>query len=153
MAYDLLLKDQGGRLRHRERAESLALALARLDTVGGLCEVHSAYSEPDDLDVEILAELLEEEAKATSHFNQFCLARGVDPEQAKATADVAADFLDTYWGPSLASAKLPSGREDVTSAYAAIIAFAKEHGLRVCDPQSGRDVDLDRPGTLPAMWE
>src|SRR5687767_4141724 len=98
MGYDLTLMEWSGRTRQKERSESIAAALRGVDL---LSDVRSSYSDPDDLDCEWLAELIEEEADAAAQFTRFCNARDVDEDFAMNDPGVAAAFLDQVWGVSL----------------------------------------------------
>jgi hypothetical protein len=54
-------------------------------------------------------------------------------------------------GRRLLVVTLPRRDQDAKIAYAALVAFARAHGIRLVDPQAGSDIDLDRPSVLPPM--
>jgi hypothetical protein len=152
VAYDLMLMDAIGSGRAKERAEAVVRSLDAAPALRS-CEVYSGFHEPDDLDCEGLAELLEDEHAAIERFRSFCAAQGLDAKSARTDPHTAARFLDLEWGVTLATAKMPGGEHEVANAYAELVDFARKHQLRLWDPQSGVEVDLASPGPLPPMWK
>ena len=152
MAYDLMLMDAIGSGRAKERAEAIVRSLGATPGLRS-CEVYSGFHEPDDLDCEGLADLLEDEHAAVERFRSFCAAQGLDAMLASTNPQAAARFLDLEWGVTLATAKMPRGEPEVAKAYAELVDFARKHQLRLWDPQSGAEVDLASPGPLPPMWK
>jgi hypothetical protein len=147
-----MLMDAGGSSRARDRAETIARFLHALPALRS-CEVYDGFHEPDDLDCDGLAELLEEERAAAERFTSFCAAQGLEAQSARSDPHSAARFLDLEWGVILATAKMPRDEPDVVAAYAELLDFARKHQLRLWDPQSGRAIDLANPGRLPPMWK
>jgi hypothetical protein len=152
VAYDLMLMDPAGSGRARERAESIARLVHALPALRS-CEVHDGFHEPDDLDCDGLAELLEEERAAVERFRSFCAAQGLDEQSARSDPQSAARFLDLEWGVILVTAKMPRDESDVATAYTELLDFARKQQLRLWDPQSGTAIDLANPGRLPPMWK
>jgi hypothetical protein len=56
------------------------------------------------------------------------------------------------FGQALFLLKLPHDEFDVREAYNITVEFAKQHRLRVDDPQAGYEIDLERPGEFPPRW-
>jgi len=152
VAYDLMLMDAAGSVRVRERADSILRTLRAVPALDGMCELHSGFRDPDELDCESLSEFMEEDAHATERFRSFCATRGLDEAWALDDPKSAATFLDLEWGVTLATAKMPNAASEVADAYGKLVAFARHYQLRIWDPQLGGEVDLNNPGTVPPVW-
>lgn len=68
------------------------------------------------------------------------------------TASAACVGCQIMVAPGAVTVALPRGEDAVLAAYARIVALARELGCRVHDPQSGSDIDLQRPGRLPPAY-
>lgn len=91
-------------------------------------------------------------------------ARRVDPEALRSRLQGTAGlesceihFYDEVAEPSseerdLLVVNLPADEGVVERVFADLRLVAKEHGLRLHDPQSGEDVDLDAEARLPEMF-
>jgi hypothetical protein len=56
-------------------------------------------------------------------------------------------------GQRLFLLKLLGDESEVCEAYRLIICFAKQHRLRVDNPQSGEEINLECPGEYPPLWK
>jgi hypothetical protein len=153
MGYDLLFRDSPGHPRSQMRSDAVVQALSAIDVIGRLCSPRSAYSPPDDIDVDELSEMLEEDEDAAERLSRYCLARGIERAAVEAVPADAAAFLDHLQGPSLAAITMPGPEGEVRDIYGRCVSFAATNGLRLWDPQTGEDIDLGHAGQLPPMWK
>lgn len=151
MAYDLILRTRPavGRLQTRTAAAFFAREVAAEAAIASRCEVTEGPAAASEIDTVTLQDALEEEF-SEAEFHKFCAATGAGGDVNN--PESAAAFLDSKWGVLLTCVKLPSAETEARAAYAGLVAFAKEHGIRLVDPQAGVDMDLDAPGELPPMW-
>ena len=84
-------------------------------------------------------------------FEAFCQDRHINSRLL--TEETALQFMIHQNGAHLASVKLPSDDRSCAAAFRATVEFARRSGMRVADPQAGKDVDLERPGDYPALWK
>jgi hypothetical protein len=87
---------------------------------------------------------------STGEFMAFCRDHGLKPDEKDERS--AAAFLDSKWGVMLVTVKMPNAVDEARSVYGTLVQFAKTHGLRLVDPQQGRDIDLGSAGELPPGW-
>jgi hypothetical protein len=84
-------------------------------------------------------------------FEAFCREQQIvsDP----LSEETALRFMLHQDGAHLASVILPSDDASCAAVFRALVDFARRSGLRIGDPQAGRDVDLERPGDYPPLWK
>jgi hypothetical protein len=150
MAYDLILRTPPTQYTKRSRARTVTRDLSDHPLIGCYCEITEGATEASAVDVIGLDEFICDGSSSEVEFTAFCVQRGVIPNRQNKA--IAAVFLDSKWGVILAFVKLPPVEADVVAVYAELIKFARDRGIRIVDPQIGRDVDLNDPGKLPAIW-
>lgn len=84
-------------------------------------------------------------------FDAFCQQRQIKSDPL--TEETALEFMIHQDGAHLASVTLPSDDKSCIAVFRAVVEFARRSSLRVCDPQAGGDVDLERPGDFPPVWK
>jgi hypothetical protein len=84
-------------------------------------------------------------------FEAFCRQHQIESEPLR--EQTALEFMNHQDGAHLASVTLPADDKSCAAVFRALVEFARRRGLRVADPQAGRDVDLERPGDYPPFWK
>jgi hypothetical protein len=150
MSYDILLKTPRGTLLSRVERKQLRDDFDRETNLNGPCEITSLDTDPDAIDLMTLEDCISEGEFTRREFESF---RETHELASNLTAEeLARLFLDTLWGQSLLTLKLPRADDEVRKAYRLIVEFARRHNLVVNDPQLGRDINLEKPGEFPPMW-
>jgi len=149
MSYDLFLQTYPASPVTEPQA-GWARALQAHSQLMASCEITFFDSEPDELAVDELEDLIDSGEDAIEVFEEFCESHGLpaDPMDPRS----AAAYLESQDGRALASIQLPQSESSVRSVYASLVLFAATNGLRLLDPQAGSDIDLANPGDLPPHW-
>ena len=84
-------------------------------------------------------------------FEAFCREQQIASEPL--SEEAALRFMLHEDGAHLASIQLPSDDTSCAAVFRALVEFARRSGLRIRDPQAGRDVDLKSPGNYPPLWK
>ncbi|HEX5221640.1 MAG TPA: hypothetical protein VFZ59_18900 [Verrucomicrobiae bacterium] len=150
MSYDLMLQTHPNRELAANSFDAIQEEIAHNATLPRLCELTLGRRAASSIDVIVLREGLDFGDFSEQDFNEFCSRRGLTADCRN--QDSAAAFIGNRWGFTVATLKLPKTEEEARTAYVEIVEFALRHGLRVTDPQSGRDIDLQKPGLLPQSW-
>jgi hypothetical protein len=153
MGYGLIiLSPHGGNFSEDDRRFLLDV-LWRDTILDGLCELTVLNLQPQDLDCRTLQQSIECGEISPEEFAAFCLEEGFSRQtDTQKDQSIARQFLDRKYGQRLFALQLPHDECEVREAYNLIVAFAKQHRLRVDDPQAGYEIDLERPGEFPPCW-
>jgi hypothetical protein len=150
MSYDLIVKSPSGANTARTSTHNVTHEIRRHSSELSHCEIIEGPAMPNIVDTIVLADCFVEKEFSQGDFSAFCVTMGLKDDTGN--EESAAAFLDSKWGVTLTTVKLPREKELVQIAYRGLLAFAKAHDLRICDPQAGRDIDLDNPGEVPPKW-
>jgi len=150
MSYDLMLQTYPDHEMSAHEFDAVQDDLRHATNLQRFCEVAPGNLASDQVDVVVLGEGLDFGDFSERDFTEFCSSRGLPAERQHPGA--AAAFVRSKLGFTVASFKMPTADADARTAYSEIVRFALRHKLRVTDPQKGNDVDLQKPGLLPPMW-
>lgn len=150
-AYDLFVGTKPGPQRTDISPKPMEAEVKVLPGVADLCEIWTTEPVTGGAAVKLLGEMLEAGEVKQRDFLDVAskIGKAADPKN----PDSAAAFLAVKYGIDLVSLKLPDGRDEVKKIYAALVSFAKSKGYRLHDPQTGQDINLQKPGEVPPMWE
>lgn len=107
-------------------------------------EIWAGDGEPCENDTIFVEELSPKEQKL---LEKVCKERGLDPH----SVEGAAAYVDEKFGPHLVLLCLkPADEEEFAEFYAGLVQLARTHGWIIENPQTGRNVNLNKPGRLPS---
>jgi len=150
MGFDLTLLSHPGSTQVRSDGDSVVNALEAVEPIARFCEVTPMSSAPSDIDTMSLDDAISSGDFSADDFVTFCRRRGLTPNQHEPQS--AAAFLDSKWGVTFVSVKMPHTESEAKAAYRALVEFARANKLRLGNTYTGRDVDLATPGELPTGW-